>query len=146
MKPIVASVLGIIVCGVAASGIQAQDSTLASAGVYTAQQAARGGELFQSKCASCHGTELAGDGTAPALAGAIFASHWAGQPVAGLFDMIHTSMPSDQPGTLTAQQAADLIAFLLSSNKYPAGQTELPAGMDHLNLIVIDNAPAAPAN
>jgi hypothetical protein len=36
------------------------------------------------------------------------------------------------------------FAFLLSSNKFPAGQTELPADTDHLKNILFDKAPAAP--
>jgi len=78
---------------------------------------------------------------APPLAGPDFAAHWAGQPVTDLFVLIHTSMPSDQPGTLSAQQVSDLIAFILSSNKYPAGATELPATADHLKDIILDKAP-----
>ena len=35
-------------------------------------------------------------------------------------------MPSNAPGTLTPEQYADVMAFVLSVNKYPAGQTELP--------------------
>jgi mono/diheme cytochrome c family protein len=142
VKPIFVAVLGMLIFAAAANTtLHAQVGKGTSAGVYTTQQASRGAELYQSKCSTCHGTELAGDGTAPPLAGPAFATHWAGQPVASLFDMIHLAMPSDQPGTLTGQQTADLIAFLLSSNKFPAGQTELPAVTDHLQEILIDTAP-----
>jgi cytochrome c len=135
-----------MVCGAASNGVHAQASTPPSSGVYTTQQAAQGEVLYQSKCTTCHNTDLSGDGMAPALAGAGFAAHWAGQPMADLFDTIHTTMPSDQPGSLTAQQAADLLAFFLSSNRYPAGPTELPAATDHLQLIVFDKVSPAPAN
>jgi len=124
-------------------GLRAQGSVSASPGVYTTAQAARGGALFQSKCATCHNADLSGSGTAPPLAGPDFLANWVGQPLWALFDSIHTSMPSDDPGTLGAQQVADLVAFLLSSNRYPAGQTEIPTDPDHLKHIPFDNAPAA---
>jgi quinoprotein glucose dehydrogenase len=146
VKPIFAYWLAMMVCGTAPSGLHALASTLASSGVYTAQQAARGAELYQSKCSLCHGADLSGDAMSPPLAGTDFSARWAGQQVADLFDTIHSSMPSDQPGTLGAQQAADLVAFLLSSSRFPAGQTELPTVTDHLKLILIDKAPPASAN
>jgi mono/diheme cytochrome c family protein len=141
VKQVFAFLLGATVCGAAPSGLHAQDSTSASSGVYTLQQAARGGALYQSKCATCHRNDLSGGGTSPALAGPDFMSNWTGQPLAALFDRIHTSMPTDQPGSLTAQQVADLIAFLLRSNRYPAGQIELPAVSDRLKQILCDKAP-----
>jgi len=138
LKLSVATSLGVMLSLLASLALHAQAPKLTSTGVYTAQQATRGAAIYQSKCSLCHGAELAGDGTAPPLAGADFLSHWTGQPVAELFEKIHASMPSDQPGTLTAQEAADLVAFLLSSNKRPAGPSELPAVTDQLKLIVVD--------
>jgi mono/diheme cytochrome c family protein len=43
--------------------------------LFTLQQAAEGKALFSVRCASCHGDALQG-GSAPALAGADFASAW----------------------------------------------------------------------
>jgi hypothetical protein len=53
-----------------------------------------------------------------------------------LFDRIRLSMPQDKPGTMTRQQAADLLAFILHANKFPAGQDELARQTDVLNAIV----------
>ena len=145
MKPIFAFLLFILVSAAISGALHAQGSTSASSGIYTAAQAARGGTLFQSKCAACHNADLSGSGTAPALAGPDFLANWVGQPIAALFDSIHTSMPSDNPGTLSAQQVADLIAFILSSNQYRAGQTEIPTDADHLTHILFDNASPAAA-
>lgn len=141
MKPIFAFLLGAMVYGAASSGLHAQTGTPASSGVYTVEQAARGAALYQAKCGTCHGAELAGDGTNPALAGPDFLSNWTGQPITAVFDKIQISMPADQPGSLTAQQTADVLAFLLKSNRYPAGQTELPAVSDRLKQILFDKAP-----
>ena len=146
MKPIFAFLLGMMVCGAIPSELHAQAGTPASAGVYTTQQAGRGKTLYDSKCSTCHGADLSGGGTSPALAGPDFTEPWTNGPMSALFSVIHSTMPADQPGTLTAQQTADVIAFLLSSNKFPAGQTELPTDTDHLKNILFDKAPAAPAN
>jgi hypothetical protein len=34
-------------------------------------------------------------------------------------------MPQNAPGSLSGQQNADILAFMLSANKFPAGTTEL---------------------
>lgn len=139
MKPIFAFLLGTIIYGTNLVGLHAQASTPASSGVYSTEQAVRGGNLYQSKCSSCHIDDLSGGGTSPALAGPDFTATWSGRPVAALFNSIHTSMPSDHPGTLTAKQTADLVAFLLKVNKFPPGKTELPDNADRLKSILIDD-------
>jgi mono/diheme cytochrome c family protein len=142
VKPFFFILIGAMVFGAAVTtGLAVPADTPASSGVYTAAQAARGADVYTAKCASCHGDDLSGTGTAPALAGGDFLTLWTAQPMAALFDKIQTSMPSDQPGTLIPQQTADLIAFFLRSNKYPVGQTELPADKDHLKQIMFDNPP-----
>ena len=146
MKSIFTSLLGLLVAGFVLSQVYAQANKPASAGVYTAQQAERGKSLYQSKCAMCHSDDLTGGGTAPSLAGDDFIAGWSGQPLANLFDTIHTSMPADQPGSLTMPQAADIVSYLLSFNKFPPGQTELSPDDAALKQILIDKAPAAPKN
>src|ERR1700747_2593958 len=50
-------------------------------GIYTAEQATRGGALYLQKCAHCHGQDLTGGETAPALASGDFKSNWSGLSV-----------------------------------------------------------------
>jgi hypothetical protein len=38
---------------------------------------------------------------------------------------MQTSMPADQPGKLSREQNADILAFLLSFNEFPAGSRDL---------------------
>jgi len=140
MKPIFIFLLGTILCGTAQAALQAEDGVPASSGVFTTEQAARGAQLYQSKCASCHNTDLSGGGTSPALVGSDFSAAWSGKPVAALFTSIHTTMPSDHPRTLSEQQVADLVAFLLKVNGFPPGKTELPANTDRLKTILIDDS------
>lgn len=94
-------------------------------GVYTEEQATRGGPLYSQYCASCHGPELMGGEMAPPLASGDFLSGWDGLTVGDLFERIRISMPQNAPGSLSGQQNADILAFMFSANKFPAGQTEL---------------------
>jgi mono/diheme cytochrome c family protein len=105
--------------------------------VFSAEQATRGQSLYQEQCASCHGATLAGAEAAPALAGSPFVGTWAEVPLADLFERIRLSMPQDKPGTLGRQQTADIVAYILSYNKAPAGQTELPGEIEVLKGIRI---------
>ena len=94
-------------------------------GIYTEAQAARGDALYSQTCAACHAADLSGGETAPALAGADFKSNWSGLSVDDLFERIKVSMPGDNPGSLSRQQTADTLAFVLSINRFPAGKSEL---------------------
>jgi cytochrome c len=105
-------------------------------GAYTAEQAQRGATEYTNHCVECHQADLAGDGQEiPGLAGPSFLNNWDGLALAALFDRIHDTMPQSNPGSLSAQQATDLTAYLLSANKMPAGAKELPADQNSLKGI-----------
>jgi S-disulfanyl-L-cysteine oxidoreductase SoxD len=117
-------------------------------GVYTEKQAARGQDVYHENCSSCHGDKLTGkaDEDVPALVGDRFHDLWDDRKVGDLFKKIRRTMPQDDPGRLTEQQAADVVAFLLSANKYPPGETELPVDQAALTRIMIPGAkPGSPA-
>ena len=95
-------------------------------GVYSEAQAARGKALYAQECASCHGGELTGGEMAPPLAGGEFMAGWDGLTIGDLFERVRISMPQNAPGSLSGQQNADILAFMFSSNKFPAGTTEMP--------------------
>jgi len=59
------------------------------------------------------------------LTGGAFQANWNGLSLSDLFDRIRKTMPQSKPGRLTRQQDADVLAFLLNINKFPAGKTEL---------------------
>ena len=94
-------------------------------GVYTEEQAKRGEPIYHKECAACHGDMLTGGESAPPLTGGAFLSNWNGLTMGDLFDRIRKTMPQSAPGRLTRQQDADILAFMLSVNKFPAGRTEL---------------------
>ncbi len=104
-------------------------------GVYTEEQAKRGEALYEKECASCHGDTLIGGGGASPLTGGTFLSNWNGLTVGDLFDRIRKTMPQGSPGKLTKQQDADVLAYLLSFNKFPVGKTELQRQVEFLKEI-----------
>jgi len=94
-------------------------------GVYTDAQAVRGEKVSAEHCARCHGETLTGAEAAHALVGDVFNANWEGVPLGDLFERVRVSMPLDAPGSLSRQQNADVIAFMLKTGKFPAGGMEL---------------------
>lgn len=115
---------------------RAQDRTTWD-GVYTEEQAKRGEGLYAEHCVRCHGATLQGNGEgALPLTGATFGATWNGATLGAMMERVRLSMPQDKPATMSRQQIADLLAFILRSNKFPAGDTELAKQTDILNTIV----------
>jgi S-disulfanyl-L-cysteine oxidoreductase SoxD len=113
-------------------------------GVYTEEQAKRGEPVYRKECASCHGDMLTGGESAPPLSGGAFLANWNGVSVGELFDRVRKTMPLTAPGRLTRQQDADILAFLFSVNKFPAGKTELYRQSEMLKEIRFESVkPAA---
>jgi mono/diheme cytochrome c family protein len=106
-------------------------------GVYSDTQGKRGEELSKTACVTCHGNELAGSDLAPALQGDDFKGVWTGRTAAELFDKIQSTMPADKVGTLKPPESADLVAYILKINGYPAGAAELASEMAALQQIKI---------
>ena len=107
-------------------------------GVYTPEQADRGHSVYHSQCEACHGDSLTGGDEVPPLAGGQFLSNWNGLTVGDLFERVRKTMPANNPGKLTAQQNADVLAYLLDFNAFPAGKTELPHEAEVLKQIRIE--------
>jgi mono/diheme cytochrome c family protein len=108
------------------------------AGVYTSAQADRGADQYQQHCASCHGDALGGSDAAPPLAGSSFLANWNGQTAGALFTRIKTTMPFDNPNSLTSAEVTDIEAMILARNEFPAGSRELPADPAKLRAIAIN--------
>ena len=113
----------------------AQGAATVLDGAYTEAQAQTGQDQFSAHCAACHGSGLTGNGEAPALVGGEFISNWAGLTLGDLFERIRTTMPQDNPGKLSRTQYAQILAFILKSNGYPAGQKAMDTRTPFLNAI-----------
>src|SRR5277367_2683466 len=108
-------------------------------GVYTQEQADRGRPLYNEHCASCHADSLMGGEMSPPLVGGEFMSNWNGLTLGELFERIRTTMPQNKPGKLNREVNADITAYILSVNKFPAGKAELPHTVEFLKEIRIDS-------
>jgi len=106
-------------------------------GVYSEAQSKRGETAYSQYCAKCHGPDLSGADVAPPLTGVEFNSAWNDLTVGELFERLRVTMPADKPGSVSAQDNADIVAFLLSKNGFPAGEAELPPQLEILKTIKI---------
>ena len=123
----------------------AQPSRTVTDGVFSAGQAARGGQVYQDQCATCHGDALEGS-VGPPLAGDGFLSIWSARPVVELVDKIHNTMPLQAPAPLSRGESIDLTAHILEAGGFPAGPAELTDGsLADIALPTVANASASAA-
>jgi mono/diheme cytochrome c family protein len=106
--------------------------TSSLSGVFTLEQATSGKQVFDQHCVGCH--------TATYLTGADFRKQWHGKTVWPLFEMIRQTMPNDNPRSLSDQQYALTVAYLLQAMRMPPGSIALPADSMGMKRIRIDTA------
>ena len=111
------------------------------AGWFTREQAGRGRVQYRTQCASCHADNMAGIGPAPPLAGSAFLSKWSASSVFDLYERMRSTMPQNAPQSLGAAAYADIAAFILRANNFPAGDTELPTEAERLRKMPMSGAP-----
>jgi cytochrome c len=133
-------IVGMAAIGCSYSILRAQTPRSIWDGVYTAEQARRGAALYIQYCSSCHGENLAGDDEVPPLVGDNFLANWNGLTVGDLFDRIRVTMPFNKPQSLNRETNAGILAHILSVNKFPAGETELPGQTEVLKQVRIEPA------
>jgi len=112
----------------AALGAQAQNAPSPSiwSGVFTAEQARRGNDAYQASCAACHGSDLhATDPEAVDLTGPGIRAKWNGKTLQDRFETIRDTMPPGNANTVGDKTYMDILAFILQSNEFPAGNQEL---------------------
>jgi mono/diheme cytochrome c family protein len=114
-----------------ASPVAAQQIASTASGVYSDEQAARGRDVYLGNCKSCH--------TPESHTGPLFKTRWEGRPLADLFAYISLSMPKNEPGSLSPQENADVLAYLLKLNRMPSGVADVPADSNALKSIRIES-------
>ena len=97
-------------------------------GVYTLAQADRGDGVFNARCTECHGVRMWG-------------ADWDTKTAGDIYEFISNYMPETAPGTLTANQVRDVLAFILKNNRLPDGAAELPEALSALKQIRMERAP-----
>ena len=135
LKGFLAFAGGMVLANTILAGTQDAGARTIWQGVYSTAQSERGAAVYKQSCGTCHGETLAGD-IGPTLTGP-FWSIYDGRTAADLFKTIRTTMPADAPESLKAQEYADVIAYLFSVNKFPAGEKELPGDQAALENIKI---------
>lgn len=106
---------------------QASDSKIWS-GVFAPAQAERGKQVFLSTCTTCHSFDLKGNnGRGPAIVGDPFMANWETENLGNLFARLKSTMPRNNPGSLTDDVYLELLAYVLQENGFPAGTEALKA-------------------
>jgi S-disulfanyl-L-cysteine oxidoreductase SoxD len=134
-KPLIIAALAAVAAAGGTTPVMSQVSSVWD-GAYSPAQADRGAVKYRQECVMCHGPVLEGNGEAPPLTGR-FIPDWAGTRLSDLFEKIQATMPLFAPGTLSSADTADLLAFILQANNFPAGPKELEAG-GGLDLVSFD--------
>jgi mono/diheme cytochrome c family protein len=110
-----------------ASGSIAADPRTINDAIYTDEQAKAGEKLYAEHCLTCHDKKY----FRPVL------KAWEGQPLGLLYTVMSTSMPESNPGALPRKDYVTILAYILSLNRYPAGESELDYKDGVLDDIVI---------
>ena len=103
-------------------------------GVYTPAQAKHGEALYKQECAPCYGDALEGNNQTEraqrlerAPLSGVFLGNWNGCPLSDLVDKVKADDAPGRAGTITLKQNADILAYMLKFNEFPAGEAVLPA-------------------
>lgn len=107
-------------------------------GVYSAEQGNRGKKFYNAQCARCHGEAMLGGEDSPPLVDRDFLEKWNGKSVGSLVELTRKTMPSDGLGKLSRSQCADIIAYVLSANGFPAGDSDLGTDPTVTDQILIE--------
>ena len=104
----------------------AQEKTVKD-GVFTEAQVTSGQIVYDSQCKTSHNMQFYRDTL----------RSWNNQPLLYLWESIMGTMPADNPGSLMFEEYTDVIAYILSENGFPTGDTELDPdnGMEQINIL-----------
>ena len=98
-------------------------------GVYSEEQAKRGRATYDAKCASCHD---GGHDGARTLGRSVPRRSGRTSTSATFFTRIQTTMPEDAPGSLSESDVLDIIAYVLQTNGFPAGDKAIARAREAL--------------
>jgi S-disulfanyl-L-cysteine oxidoreductase SoxD len=130
-RPVAFAVLWLTLVAATASAQNAPAASApASHGAYTEAQATRGEATYRANCSSCH--------TTSAHTGDTFFRAWETRTAFDLFELIRTTMPNDNPGRLSRQEYADIVAYMFKLNRFPPGERPLPTDDEGLKQVRIE--------
>lgn len=107
--------------------------------VYSKAQADRGEKQYAQVCASCHDPAKvpAGKKPGPPVVGDKFLDKWKDRSLGELLETIETTMPNDGSAVLTADDTADLVAYILQANGFPDGPSPLKSGAAAKDIVIV---------
>lgn len=113
----------------AASPLAAQDSAASASPV--ARQVDVGEQWFRASCAECHATSL-GDSD--------FRFKWNGRTAFDLFELIRSTMPEHEPGSLSLPTYSSIVAYLMKLNGMPVASV-VPSDSAGLSTVKLTFTP-----
>ncbi len=111
------------------TGTAADSLTPASAGVFTLEQATRGRDIYATNCVSCH--------TPADHTGGDFWAGLVGKPLSSFFKFVRENMPEDNPGAISDDDYASVVAYILQLNGLSPGSSALVPDASRLSKIRI---------
>lgn len=123
---IIGSSLFLLISLVLGYSAVAQEKTVKD-GVFTSAQVDAGEMVYDAQCKTCHNMRFYRDTL----------KSWNNQPLIYLWETIMGTMPADNPGSLMLEEYTDVIAYILSENGFPSGDTKLDPdnGMDQIHIL-----------
>ncbi|HWK54524.1 MAG TPA: PQQ-binding-like beta-propeller repeat protein, partial [Hyphomicrobiales bacterium] len=104
---------------------------------YTSEQADAGRAAYLSQCVTCHGANLNDGPLGAPLKGPAFMQKYGDKRVSELFELMRTTMPTANPGSLDTATYAALTALLLRENDVVPGELPLPSDPRQLARMTI---------
>ena len=131
--PTVVLLFGVSMLALSPTTASAQSASISTmSGVYSAEQAVKGREVFMGSCTGCH--------TVASHSGSVFAARWMRKPLSDFYEYVSHLMPKSAPGTLSEDEYVWVTAYVLKLNGMPAGTRELSAEPTVLQRIRIDSS------
>lgn len=123
---VLSAVMGLSLGCAAVSSASADPKTI-NDGVFTEAQVASGKLVYDNSCTNCHDMRFYRDTL----------RSWNNQPLNYLWDTLVGTMPADNPGSLMLEEYTDVIAYILSENDFPVGESTLDHnnGMDQITIV-----------
>lgn len=126
--------LGDVAMPAAESAVEPVATASTGSATFTEAQADRGRDTFRGMCTECHYSSEFSDSQ--------FKFKWSRRSAGNLFALIQNEMPETAPGSLTPEEAVEIVSYILRMNGFDAGASELApdrAVLDGVALASIRN-------
>lgn len=112
---------------VAAAPLALAEATTIKDGVFTQAQVDAGEQTYNTSCKTCHDMRFYRNAM----------KSWDGQPVLWMWETILGTMPADNPGSLMLDEYTDVVAYILSEQGFPVGDTALDPDGNMSDILIV---------